>query len=734
MKPVSLRGVVTAIGASVALVTALSLPAAYFASGYSHLSQHLDFKADLNAAYLAKYINTHTAVWQFQRVRIAELISQTDGVDTDFRKRVLDSSGKVVLDEGDEPDAPTLIRRHPVVVAGTLFASVEIEASLRPLLNNTAFVALFSSLLGFGIFFALRIFPLRALDRTTGELERSHESIAQTNRRFDAALSNMAQGLCMFDAQGRIILFNERYTKMMGLAAGAIEGRSLLDLFQLRKASGDFAGNPEEFYARVIADVAAGKSSTKIMETPNGRALRVIDQPMPGAGWVATFEDITEQRAAQEKISHMALHDGLTNLPNRVMFREQLEARLRHLGRDQMFAVLCFDLDRFKTVNDTLGHPFGDKLLRQVAERMRNCIREGDTLARLGGDEFAILQARVDQAEETGALAARLIEVIRPPFDLDGQQVAVGVSIGITVAPGDGIDPDQLLKNADMALYRAKAEGKGTYRFFEPAMDLLMQARRTLELDLRRAIVNQEFEIYYQPLINLQSDEICGFEALLRWNHPERGLIPPLDFISLAEETALIVPIGEWVIRRACQEAAKWPRDVSIAINLSPAQFKMSNLSEMVMSALAHSGLAPHRLELEITESVLLVDNNSTLGTLHQLRALGVKISMDDFGTGYSSLSYLRSFPFDKIKIDRSFVHDLESSEDSKAIVRAVTGLGASLGMATTGEGVETREEADYLRREGCTEAQGYFYSKAKPASEVFKMLRERNGAASAVA
>jgi predicted signal transduction protein with EAL and GGDEF domain len=355
-------------------------------------------------------------------------------------------------------------------------------------------------------------------------------------------------------------------------------------------------------------------------------------------------------------------------------------------------------------------------------------------LARLGGDEFAILQAHVAQAEDTSALAARLIEDIGLPFDLDGQQVSIGVSIGIAVAPGDAIEPDQLLKSADMALYRAKAEGRGTYRFFEPEMDRLMQARRALELDLRKAIVNSEFEIYYQPLINLQTEEICGFEALLRWNHPERGLIPPLDFIPLAEETTLIIPIGEWVIRKACEEAAKWPKEISVAINLSPAQFKARNLSQTVMSALAHSGLAADRLELEITESVLLADNASVLDTLHQLRSLGVRISMDDFGTGYSSLSYLRSFPFDKIKIDRSFVHDLYQQEDSRAIVRAVTGLGASLGMATTGEGVETREEVDYLRREGCTEAQGYFFSKAKPASEVYKMLAERNAAVKAVA
>jgi len=291
------------------------------------------------------------------------------------------------------------------------------------------------------------------------------------------------------------------------------------------------------------------------------------------------------------------------------------------------------------------------------------------------------------------------------------------------LAPADANDADQLLKNADMALYRAKASGRGTYRFFEPEMDARMQARRTLEIDLRNAIVNAEFEVYYQPLVNLQTEEISGFEALIRWNHPKRGMIPPLDFIPLAEETALIVPIGEWVLRQACMEAANWPRDIGIAVNLSPVQFKAPSLVQAVVNTLAQSGLAPNRLQLEITESVLLLNSETTLDTLQQLRALGVRISMDDFGTGYSSLSYLRSFPFDKIKIDRSFVHQLSTNDESMAIIRAVAGLGSSLGMATTAEGVETLEELEYLKREGCTEGQGYFFSKPQPAKEVYALL-----------
>jgi diguanylate cyclase (GGDEF)-like protein/PAS domain S-box-containing protein len=567
---------------------------------------------------------------------------------------------------------------------------------------------------------------------TTGRYARHLQA---ANTQLDAALSNMSQGLCMFDSSGRLILSNHRYREMYGSSPDLIKpGRTIHDLLTHRQRSGLFLGDPGEYVQNLQSTMSGGAISERLVESSDGRTISLVNHPMVGGGWVATHEDITERRRAEAKISHMALHDELTDLPNRRFFLEEIENRLAHLERDRKFAVLCFDLDRFKIVNDTLGHIFGDKLLRQVAERLRPCLREGDAVARMGGDEFAIIQGSLTEPTEITALAARLIETINAPFDLDGHHVVVGASIGIAVAPTDAPDADQLLKNADMALYRAKAEGRGTYRFFEPKMDALMRARRVLELDLRKALINGEFELYYQPLVNLATDEISAFEALLRWNHPERGLVAPLEFISLAEETALIVPIGEWVLRQACREAVKWPSRISVAVNVSPAQFTRPNLSQVVMSALAASGLAAQRLELEITESVLLLGTDSTLVTLHQLREMGVRISMDDFGTGYSSLSYLRSFPFDKIKIDRSFVHDVSSNGDSMAIIRAVTGLGASLRMTTTGEGVETQEELDYLKREGCIEAQGYFFSQPRPASEIYKMLESRTDRAKSVA
>src|SRR3984885_7843888 len=555
---------------------------------------------------------------------------------------------------------------------------------------------------------------------------RSKDKLRQQKVLLDAALENMSQGLCMFDAEGCAILFNERYIQMMRSSAASLKGQCLLDLFRLRKASGEFVGDPEEFFAQVMADIRAGKTSTKILQTGMGRVLRVIEQPMHGGGWVATFEDITDWQNAQAQISHMARHDALTNLPNRTLFREQLEQALRHAKRNDHIAVLCLDLDHFKGINDSLGHPIGDDLLREVAGRLTDCVREGDTVCRLGGDEFAIVQICSDPQSSPTNLASRLIEVVSAPYEVQGHQIAIGVSIGIAVAPDDGSQPDQLLKNADLALYRAKEDGRGLFHFYKIGMDARAQAPRLLEVDRRGALLRSEFLVYYQPIHDLKADRVTGFEALVRWNHPLRGMITPLNFIPLAEETGLIVPLGDWVLRTACSDAAGWSQDVCVAVNLSPAQFKSRNLVPSVVLALEDSGLSARRLELEITESVLLHDSDATLATLHKLRSLGVRISMDDFGTGYSSLSYLRSFPFDKIKIDRSFVSELATRDDSMAIVRAVAGLGKSLGISTTAEGVETSEQLALLRAEGCTEVQGYLFSPPRPAEDVERMLSGR--------
>jgi diguanylate cyclase (GGDEF)-like protein len=431
----------------------------------------------------------------------------------------------------------------------------------------------------------------------------------------------------------------------------------------------------------------------------------------------------TNRRGVMQ-IAQLAHYDALTELPNRVLFQKHLvEALSRRARAGDQLAVHFIDLDRFKTVNDTLGHPLGDALLRVAAERLRGCVREGDTVARLGGDEFAVVQTGLTDMSGATRLAERVVEAMAAPFDIQGHQVMIGASVGVSAAPSDGDDADELLKKADMALYRAKADGRGAFHFFERAMDEQLQARRALELDLRRALAAGEFQLYYQPLYNLGDDRVTGCEALLRWNHPERGMVSPADFIPLAEEIGLIVQLGEWVLREACAEAARWPDHVRLAVNLSPAQFRDRGLVRTVISALAVSGLPAERLELEITESVLLQDNAANMSMLHDLKALGVRISMDDFGTGYSSLSYLRSFPFDKIKIDQTFVRDILEDSDALAIIKAVLDLGSSLGIVTTAEGVETVEQLNALRDQGCAEIQGYFISRPAPASEIARML-----------
>jgi diguanylate cyclase (GGDEF)-like protein len=555
------------------------------------------------------------------------------------------------------------------------------------------------------------------------------EELGIQNLRFDMALDNMGEGLCMFDAQKRLVVCNNRYAKMYQLPPDLLKSGTLHDaIIQHRVTNGILKGETSDGAARQMISalhaLPGDASSSRVNELAAGRLICVTRQPMAGGGWVATHCDVTEQRRSEAKITYMAKHDALTDLPNRVLLRERLEHALAATRRGRKLAVLMLDLDRFKEVNDTLGHPAGDILLKAVAARLRACVRETATVARLGGDEFAVIEEMLNPVLEAAALAERIQRALGEPFDLGDHQVTTGTSIGIAVAPADGGDSDEILKKADLALYRAKGRGGSTHRFFEPEMDHFMQARRQLERDMRRALVNGEFEVQYQPFVDLRTGEINGCEALLRWRHPERGLVMPAEFIPLAEETGLIVPMGEWVLRTACAEAAKWPADIRIAINLSPAQFKSKELVSMVVGALAVSQIAPQRLELEVTESVMMQDCEAVFATLDQLHELGVRIALDDFGTGYSSLSFLQKFPFDKIKIDRTFVNDLlNAREESRVIALAVVRFAVSLGKTTTAEGVETQEQLEILRAENCTEMQGYCFSRPKPSSEIARML-----------
>ena len=566
--------------------------------------------------------------------------------------------------------------------------------------------------------------------RANDELGAAFESLKQRdielrgqNERFNAALENMSQGLSMFDAEARLIVCNQRYRDIYALDEAWQPGVALGDLISHQVRQGNYPGGDREGFTQMLQHgLTSNEPFITTISTLSGRVLQVTSQPMPEGGFVATHEDITERKAVEERVAHMAHHDALTGLPNRVLFRERLESGLAHAAHGESFYVLCLDLDHFKDVNDTLGHPIGDKLLCAVSDKLSRTIGRDDIVARLGGDEFAIIQFNATPQDNT-TLAQSILDMLNAPFEIDGHQVLVGVSIGIAVAPTDGSDPDALLMAADMALYRAKTDGRGAYQFFEPEMDARMQARRALELDLRKALPNGELEVYYQPLVNLEKDRISGFEALLRWHHPERGMIPPDVFIPLAEDMGLIGKIGAWVLKQACVEAVTWPDDIRVAVNFSPAQFRSRTLILDVTSALAASGLRPKRLEVEITESVMLQDTDAVLQTLHQIRELGVRISMDDFGTGYSSLSYLRKFPFDKIKIDQSFIRDLTDKADSIAIVKAVATMSASLGMDTVAEGVETQDQLRKIRHEGCTEVQGYLFSKPRPGPEILGLI-----------
>lgn len=541
-----------------------------------------------------------------------------------------------------------------------------------------------------------------------------------------AALESMAQGLSMHDPEDRLMTYNRQYAELYGLPDDLLEPGTPLEAIMAHLIeNGVLADNRERYEEEIREGVMHGRQMEA--QLLDGRILEICIRPTPSGGWVATHEDVTEARRAAERLAYLAEHDTLTGLPNRTAFARRLAEAASEASQARGFAVLTIDLDRFKEINDTLGHPFGDRILKAAAERLRAAIGEGHEVTRLGGDEFAVIQQGVTDPRDAGALAARIIDTLGEPFRFDGHTVVAGASIGISLAPRDGTSGEELLKLSDVALYRAKAESRGSYRFFEPGMDALMQERRALEADLRVGIQQGQFEVHYQPLLDLATGAITCFEALVRWQHPTRGLMLPAEFIPIAEESNLIIPIGEWVLRQACRDAAAWPESIKVAVNLSPAQFKRGDLIAVTVSALTSAGLDPQRLELEITESVLLHDEAWVRSLLDRLSALGVRIAMDDFGTGYSSLSYLRSFPFAKIKIDRSFVEELGGEAESLAIVQATIQLSRKLGMETTAEGVETTEQLDILTAEGCTHAQGFHISRPVPA-EAIEPLLEAHG------
>ncbi len=536
---------------------------------------------------------------------------------------------------------------------------------------------------------------------------------AQETLRLQELVNATFEGIGIH-ADGRLLDGNHALAELTGYPLEQMIGRDVLSLVAIEdrvEVKGRIAAGMEGAYEARLQRPDGSQVDVEIL-------ARSIDYKGRRAR-VAAIRDITARKAAEAQIRFMANHDALTGLPNRVLFRDRLEQALARARRDsEEVAILCLDLDRFKEVNDMRGHAAGDALLKQAAARLTAVVRETDTVARLGGDEFAIVQTGLPQPRYAAGFAERLVATVAQPFEFEGEGMAVGLSIGIALFPTDGGDADSLLKNADTALYRAKTDGRGVYRMFEPEMDAKLQVRRLLEYDLRQALAQQQLEVHYQPQAEISTRKIMGFEALVRWRHPRRGMVSPDQFIPLAEETGLIVPLGEWVLHTACAAAATWPEHLRVGVNLSPVQFTRCDLPALIEEVLRAHRLAPGRLELEITESVLIKDVEQALTTLRELKALGVRIAMDDFGTGYSSLSYLQRFPFDKIKIDRSFIEAMEDTAELVAIVRAVTGLGKGLKIPVIAEGVETVEQMDLLRREHCDEIQGYLIGEAVPLAD----------------
>lgn len=557
-------------------------------------------------------------------------------------------------------------------------------------------------------------------------LKAQEAKLRDQNMLFDAALNNMSHGLCMFDATGKLIVSNRRYGELFGYKYEQVQPGMTASQLEALQDGTEISGYElqGERHTTENGDLLV---STSMLKLPSDRIVLKTNQPLADGGWIEISEDITERQEARDRLAFLARHDPLTHLPNRVEFLEHMEALLsRRRKKGGEFAILCLDLDEFKVVNDSLGHPVGDELLRQVAIRLTEITENDELVVRLGGDEFAVVTELPVDRQSVDDLARCIISQLSQPFQLADHQVTVGTSIGIAFADNDDLVADDLFKQADLALYKAKDDGRKTHRYFEPHMSEAVSERQALLNDLRNAIAHNQLELHYQPQFEMENYKVCGFEALLRWHHPERGMVSPADFIPLAEETGLIVPIGAWVLREACMQAAKWPSDIRVAVNLSPRQLKVAGFGAELVGALASSGLNPRRLELEVTEGVLLQDSEEVLSILRQAKSLGVRVSMDDFGTGYSSLSYLRSFPFDKIKIDQTFVRSMGESEEAVAIVRTVIELAKSLKMTTTAEGVETREMLDILKEIGCTDVQGFYFGRPMPIANALDLIGDQ--------
>lgn len=718
------------VAGAISLIVALLLPLGYFALSYQHAVGEIGTESQFNARWVTDYVNKNPETWRFQEHRLAGFLSE-DRTEAEHpeRRRILGTrSEEVAASNTMRLSTPVMSRRAPIMDSGKVVAYFEVSRSYRSLLLETGWVALLGLALAAAVFTVLKVIPLRALNRALASLRQSEQLFSQA---FHASPDPVM--ICRAH-DGRIINVNKSFIRLTGYepseVIGHIHGEMMLWTDEKDGACAKQQLRPEE----------AGHNLEMTLVTKSGehRDMLVSSEitEINNEDCVLTVaRDVTEQKRTEQRMAHLANYDHLTGLPNRALFRDRLAgAMLRAQRAERLVGLLFLDLDRFKQVNDSLGHQIGDQLLKQVAERLQQCVRGSDsvarpsgldettdsTVARLGGDEFTIVLEAIKHIDEVTRIAQRIVSALAAPFDLDGHQIFVGASIGITVYPFDDVDLDNLIRNADAAMYRAKALGRNNFQFYTDDLNANAEERLWLETELRQALEREQFELVYQPKLNLRSNLITGVEVLLRWRSPRLGLVSPADFIPLLEETGLIVPVGAWVLRSACGQAAAWASagwNLSMAVNLSPRQFHDAGLTEFIQSVLDDVGLPANQLELEVTESLLMEDSAGSQTTLTSIKQLGVHISVDDFGTGYSSLAYLKRFPIDTLKIDRSFVKDVGIDPDDTAIVHAVIALARSLRLAVVAEGVETVEQLGFLRETLCDQVQGYLISRPLDAA-----------------
>jgi diguanylate cyclase (GGDEF)-like protein/PAS domain S-box-containing protein len=730
------------IAGAISLLVAASLPLGFFALSYQHQIGQIDAESRFSARLVADFVNRNPDGWQTQEQRIAGFLVEHDHAETEYpeHRRILGPSGVLIASSSEANlPYPVLAQRDPVMDDGKVVAYFEIVRSIRPLLAETGLVALIGLMLAGALFFTLKIFPLRALNRALANLHQSEQLFSKA---FHASPDPVM--ICRVE-DGRIISVNASFARLTGYDLSEVLNRThgelglWADEEKCVSARQQLGMDQAVHNLEMTLVTRAGEHrdmlvSSEMTEINNDRCVLTVAR------------DVTEQKRTEQRMAYLANYDHLTGLPNRALFRDRLEsAMLRAQRSERLVGLLYLDLDRFKQVNDSLGHQAGDQLLKLVSDRLQRCVRRTDTVAhpdapqdaadstvaRLGGDEFTLVLENIKHIDEISRIAQRIITSLGVPFNLEGHQIFVGASIGITVYPFDDIDLDNLIRNADAAMYQAKAQGRNNFQYYTDDLNANAEERLWLESELRQALERNQFELVYQPKLNLRSNRISGVEALLRWRSPEKGLVSPVEFIPLLEETGLIVPVGAWVLQTACKQAAAWAHDgldLTMAVNLSPRQFHDDDLTDVIQDALDHSGLPATLLELEVTESLLMEDSTRSQTALAGIKQMGIHISVDDFGTGYSSLAYLKRFPLDTLKIDRAFVKEVGIDQDDTAIVRAVIALARSLRLTVVAEGVETQDQLEFLRDTLCEQAQGYLISRPLDGPAFETWLAEYHG------